>query len=467
MDADSSCSVALPLLCHDWSDKKVGGAVAAIRERAREHARLLVYPECSMAGERAPAEFLGAAQAVAERHGVPTVCGGYLVENDDRQVGAALANPRPAEGEDAAYLYRKHTQSPRLAFDNADWITRFEDVYLKPVRCAGRRIGLTLCHDQTLSLLQRSLVRRGADLLINPSGSDVVHAKWALWMRCRALENGVPMLCTMWSSSKTRKRGYVLAIGPRGEELPLEFVPAKGRARPFTAASSLDAEPRADGFYLVRVPLALARPDLPQALDARGARTLVLVGVRKGRVLDRAELNVGGAPPALGANGGRSAARALAGRRVVAVLLRAAEIFAPEVCARALLRAEREHAGAERPFFVLLNAWPHLPAGGHGEALRVVAAARALEHACVVVLAGIDSGEPLEAFSSTLYRVSRRLDCHGATASLDLDANALQSGGPGWFFSRRADNDFSSKRLAYEALLASCEASTEPAGNTP
>ncbi len=467
MSSDSSCTVALPLLCHDWSNRKLEGAIAAIEARARKHAGLLVYPEFLLAGDHSAAEFVKETGRWAAKHGLPVVCGGWLCEDDDYQIGCALANPRPGDGEERTYLYRKHTQSPRLAFDNADWITRFEDVYLRPVRCAGRRIGITLCHDQTVSLLQRSLVRRGADLLINPSGSDVVHAKWALWMRCRAIENGVPVLCTMWSSSKTRKRGYAMAFGPRGEELPLDFVPAKGRARPFTVASSRDTEPRADGFYLARVPPALPRPDLPRALDPRGARTLVLAGERAGRACDRGELRLGGGPAMLDARGGRSALRVLAGRPVIAVLLRSAEIFAPEICARALLRAESEHASAQRPFFVLVNAWPHLPAGEHGEAVRVVAAARSLEHACVVALAGVDSGEPLEAFSSTLYRVSRRLDCQGSTLPLDLDANALQSGGPGWFFSQRQQNDFSGHRLAYEALLCSCEAAAQEAESAP
>jgi len=455
--AAGTVRVALPLLCDDWTQKKMDEAVALFQQHARHHAQLIVYPESCSGGDFTPPELVQRAVERAQQHGIPVVYGGWLVENDDNQIAGVFAFPRSAAEQDGTYLYRKHTQSPRLAFDNPDWISSFESAYLRAVPWSGRQVGLTLCHDQTVSLLQRSLVRRGADLIINPSYGHVIHSKWALWLKSRAIENGVPVLSTMFSAAKSGRPGYVVALGPRGEDLPLEFVPVKPRAKSFTAHSSKETTARADGFYLARVPKALSETDVPPVEEGRGERIVLLGGTRAEHVVDRSQMWLTSKPWSIGRPGNASAAIPLGDRTIVAVLVGSAEIFQPETVARALLRAENEHAGVTRPFFVLVNAWSRLPDDAQGDALRTIAAARALEHACVTVLVGVDGNEPLEIFGSTRYRVSRRIPPEGGILPLELNANALQSGGPGWFFSRRSENDFSQHRLAYEALLRSCE----------
>lgn len=460
---DPAFPVALPLLSGDWRESVYQEALVSIQKRSREHAQLIVYPELMSSGEFSGPELVREAIRFAKGHGIPTVDGGHLREEDQDQIAAVLANPRAQDGQPQAYLYRKHSQSERIAFDNPDWISRFEDIYLRPVPCGDRSIGLTLCHDQTISPLQRSLVRRGANLLVNPSYGAVIHSKWRLWLRARAIENGTPIVSTMWAALKGLT-GYVFAYGPRGDALPLDFVPTKPRAKRFCVESSANTEPRPDGFYLAHVPPALPRPDVPPA-DHRGPiRSFELVGLRKGRCEARAKISVSGDPVGLGAGEGSTKVVQLGDRTIIAILVRSSEIFEPESCARALLRAERAHAHVKRPFFVIVNTWRCLPSGHHGESLRVITAARALEHGVVALVVGLDGRDPIETYSSTLRRVSRRLDGAANEASIELDANALQCGGPRWFFSNRPSNDFSDHRFAYEALLESCDRTARSEG---
>lgn len=455
---DSAFHVALPLLSQDWRENVYQDALASLQKRSRERAQLIVYPELMSSGEFSGPEMVREAIRFAKEHGIPTVDGGWLREDDEDQIAAVLASPKAMVGQPQAYLYRKHSQSARIAFDNPDWISRFEDIYLRPVPCGNRSIGLTLCHDQTISPLQRSLVRRGANLLVNPSFGEVTHSKWELWLRARAIENGTPIVSTMWAALEGRT-GYVFAYGPRGESLPLEFVPTKPRAKEFVVESSAETVPRHDGYYLAHVPPALDRPDVPPADDRGPIRSFELVGIRSGKREATAKVSVGGDPVGLGAGAESTKLLRLGDRTIIAVLVRSSEIFEPEACARALLRADRAHSDVKKPYFIIVNAWGRLPSGHHGEVLRVVAAARALEHGVVALVVGLDGLDPIEGFSSTLYRVSRRLDGTAKEVEIELDANALQCGGPRWFFSCRQQNDFSKHRIAYEALLESCDQS--------
>jgi len=450
--------VALILGGLQWSPEEWNCYVDSVARHARKRAQLVLYPELSLHATLSEADLVNRVRRSATKHGVAVIEGCYVLDHGEKQIVSAYNNPDPDSGEDALYVYRKHSQSDRLAFDNPEWISEFEDHYLRPVRFRGRRLGLTVCHDQTISLLQRSLVRRGADVLLNPSFDDVVLSKWARWLRCRALENGVPVVCSMFSSEGGTRRGYAFAFGPCGEPLPLEFVPFRGRGG-FTAMSPEETELRLDGYYLARVPPALATPRLPSDRMAPSSRRISLAGVRRRGGAERTTLEIRNAPWSIGTASppASNEAIALGSRTIIAVLVPAAEIFRPEAVARAILRAERAHGARPGPLYLLVNAWSRLPAGEEGENLRLVARARGLEHAAQVALVPLETNQQPEAYGSTLYRLSHELALVDGAVPVELDGNKLQGGGPGWFFSNRQDNDFRLHRLAYEALLLSCE----------
>jgi hypothetical protein len=85
-----------------------------------------------------------------------------------------------APGKEFEEVYAKHSTAEIVAFEQDEWSP---EKNLRPIEIDNIKIGVTLCHDQYLGLLQKYLVRQGIQLWINPSYDNVVEEKWAAILR--------------------------------------------------------------------------------------------------------------------------------------------------------------------------------------------------------------------------------------------------------------------------------------------
>ena len=109
---------------------------------------------------------------------------------------AAYWNPQPSRGDTTSHFYAKHCTSQVLPYSLTDYVTERDSLFA-PVRLAGHQIGIQLCHDQSFGLISEKLVRAGADVLFDLTGSSVVESKWRNVIAARSLEYRLPFFCTM------------------------------------------------------------------------------------------------------------------------------------------------------------------------------------------------------------------------------------------------------------------------------
>ncbi len=121
------------------------------------------------------------------------------------------------DGSEPFLLYTKHSTAGVIAFEKDDWNPRD---CLSTFELGGVKAGATICHDHYLGMLQRYLYKNGgARLWLNPSGTNVLDAKWASLLRLRAVENRLFALCTLHDDQEARTYTHPFAFSPDGNEL--------------------------------------------------------------------------------------------------------------------------------------------------------------------------------------------------------------------------------------------------------
>jgi len=142
-------------------------------------------------------------------------------------------------------VYTKHSTAGAVAFELAGWSP---DTNLPVLEINGVKIGVTICHDSYLGLLQRHLRDKGAQIWINPSYDNPVEEKWESILRLRAIELGIPALCTLHQNLNKRRRTHPFGFSPDGHEL-----------RSYPPGSPEDLRPlsecRDPGIYLLDIEL--------------------------------------------------------------------------------------------------------------------------------------------------------------------------------------------------------------------
>jgi hypothetical protein len=212
---------------------------------------------------------------------------------------AAYWNPEPERGESQSHFYAKHSTSQVLPYELPDYAAE-RDAMFEPIRLAGRRIGVQLCHDQFFGLVSEKLVRGGADVLIDLTGDSVVASKWRNVIAGRSLEHRVPFFCTMTRNlsaktnrafatafrdgmevrpekmSKSERRGDFVIIDSEGPTLPSDVEQALSPVEASELTVALHpARPKANPDLVVGIDgVAGVPPD--QWRDVRGVGVLVL-----------------------------------------------------------------------------------------------------------------------------------------------------------------------------------------------
>ena len=126
-------------------------------------------------------------------------------------------------------IYTKHSTAEAIAFERPDWEPSSA---LPTFELGGASAGATICHDQYLGLLPRTLAARGARLWVNPSFDNVIDIKWSSILRLRAVENRFFSLCTL-HCDVSRRRTHPFGFSPDGVELRARR-PGSDTARPLS-----------------------------------------------------------------------------------------------------------------------------------------------------------------------------------------------------------------------------------------
>ena len=154
-------------------------------------------------------ETLKKLKRLASKLGAP-----LLVGAGDEEQTLLRFNP---DGSEPFLLYTKHSTADVIAFEKDDWNPRD---CLSTFELGGVKAGATICHDHYLGMLQRYLYKNGgARLWLNPSGTNVLDAKWASVLRLRAVENRLFALCTLHVDQSKRTHTHPFAFSPDGNEL--------------------------------------------------------------------------------------------------------------------------------------------------------------------------------------------------------------------------------------------------------
>ncbi len=182
-------------------DAAWAAALASLERAAREGAALVVMPEGTVPAyvlgtEPVDVEQVEAAREdvgrIAKAHGITVVYGTARVSGGRTYNSAAVIGPDGAELGFADKQFLWHFDRRWFARGNA----------LEPVDTPVGRLGVLVCADGRLPTIARTLVDRGAEILVMPtawvtSGRDphaLENAQADLFANVRARENGVPFL---------------------------------------------------------------------------------------------------------------------------------------------------------------------------------------------------------------------------------------------------------------------------------
>jgi predicted amidohydrolase len=189
---------------------------------------LVAFPECFMDASVGTSALAAAGKtailqvrALAEELRVPVLAGVWcsdVIDGRGMQC-AGYWNPTPDRGDTRQHFYAKHSTSEVLPYELSDYAAQRAAMFT-PICLKGRRLGVQLCHDQFFGLISACLVRAGADVLFDLTGSSVVRTKWFNVAAGRSLEHRLPYFCTMVRDSSEATSNTALAFGFRnGAEL--------------------------------------------------------------------------------------------------------------------------------------------------------------------------------------------------------------------------------------------------------
>jgi predicted amidohydrolase len=274
-------------------------AIEARIEEAASGADLVVVPECTIPGyvvgnepfthveEEAISSAVGSLRRIAEKHRV-TIVAGAVVRDQSTMRNSALVIDRDgtiAGRADKAFLWH---------FDRR-WFTAGSCI--EPVETLSGRLGVLVCADGRMPEIARTLVDKGAQLLVMPtawvsSGRDPQNLENFIadvLGRVRALENGVPfvgankcgseqdMVLYCGKSQLIDDCGNVIASASERDEEIVRASVTVGTAHP-CRVSLPDPSPRkpsAEGTFRVALTARTAPADIEKRLEILGCEYLI------------------------------------------------------------------------------------------------------------------------------------------------------------------------------------------------
>ncbi|XXT25167.1 nitrilase-related carbon-nitrogen hydrolase [Sorangium sp. So ce429] len=283
-----------------YDDEKVRAWIAS------ESPDLVVFPEGWASPEASPkrrslAELrrlaITCVREWGESLGVPVLSGVWIpdVEGERGMQCAAYWHTSPRRGETQSHFYAKHSTSQVLPYSLPDYAAE-RDALFEPIRLAGSRIGVELCHDQFFGLVSEKWVRSGAAILFDLTGTSVVESKWRNVMAGRSLEHHVPFFCTMTrGNARNANKGFAAAYRSGAQVRPIKqsassqlgdliLMDSDGPAMPLDAQQAFSPSD-SDDVTLTLHPTRSAHGDVTVGFDG-------VSGLAFGRWHDRDDLGL-------------------------------------------------------------------------------------------------------------------------------------------------------------------------------
>jgi deaminated glutathione amidase len=230
----------------------IAAAAVAIREAAREGARLIATPEMTslmdmrrgalMAKTRPEAEdeALPAFQALAAELGLTLLIGSLAI-----RIGAERCANRSYLLGATGDIIARYDKIHMFDVEVGDGQSYRESAKFEPGQAAvtaeaeGLKLGLTVCYDLRFPQLYRALAQAGAEILCVPAAFTKVtgEAHWHVLLRARAIETGSYVLAPAQGGRHADGRetfGHSLVVGPWGEIL------AEGGTAPQIVLAEID-----------------------------------------------------------------------------------------------------------------------------------------------------------------------------------------------------------------------------------
>lgn len=183
-------------------DANLGRLLELAGAAAAGGARLVVFPECSMAAlapdrglkpvaEPVDGPFVTALAEAAGRHRVAIVAGMYESIADDERVHNTVV--ALGAGGELLGAYRKIHLYDAFGYCESDRIRPGDGATLR-FTLDGIRVGVQTCYDVRFPELSRHLALRGAELILLPAAwvhGLLKESHWEVLLRARAIENTV------------------------------------------------------------------------------------------------------------------------------------------------------------------------------------------------------------------------------------------------------------------------------------
>ena len=129
------------------------------------------------------------------------------VETEEGYQIAVFYNLNPQKDETKEHIYIKHSTAYKLAYEYPEYQGK-RDKMFDPILIKGRKLGVMICQDMFFPLIPHIMVKRGAEILIDLTGGNVIFQKWKNIVKGRSIENKGIFLCTMgYNPPKGKKRG--------------------------------------------------------------------------------------------------------------------------------------------------------------------------------------------------------------------------------------------------------------------
>lgn len=149
---------------------------------------------------------------------------------EDKGIYDVYANAFNKENETNVEYYIKHIFTENSAFNDENYGSECED-YFPIINLKGVRIGMTICYDLTQPVFSRMYGKKGVDIIINTTGSDVNRRKWCNYLKTRAIENNCFSLCVDGYSiekriynEKTEQGVIATGYNSKGEKLSVKSL---------------------------------------------------------------------------------------------------------------------------------------------------------------------------------------------------------------------------------------------------
>ena len=99
------------------------------------------------------------------------------VETEEGYQIAVFYNLNPQKDETKEHIYIKHSTAYKLAYEYPEYQGK-RDKMFDPILIKGRKLGVMICQDMFFPLIPHIMVKRGAEILIDLTGGNVIFQKW-------------------------------------------------------------------------------------------------------------------------------------------------------------------------------------------------------------------------------------------------------------------------------------------------